>query len=375
MSDEECPNVTDIDLAPTKESTSSQTSPDADTLQKSRRTLLASRPPSCHLTRVDEEPTTTTKSRETEIETVDRGVGPTPHPPNVDTRDPRDLRDPRFPPSYFGFPPLIDPRNGLFESPYSGFNLPYQLPYPVNAPIPLNSGTLEGRYNWPPPSPYHHPIHGLATSPSHSDVSLFSMRSQLSPGEPVTNLAARIHLEQLQRSYYQPGHLGQRRYSPASLPDYNRYRQALLDQEYSRLSQTIGHQGYPSVPGSLYGDYPPSHASQSGRSIFGDIPPTPGSGSITLPGSVESSRLTSPRPSIIGKSSRKRALSHSPISDYLDIQSLTRSSEGSLHLTPYMHQNNSRSSSASGSYGHLSAASLGTASPAHQQHPHNPQPT
>lgn len=44
------------------------------------------------------------------------------------------------------------------------------------------------------------------------------MRSQLSPGEPVTNLAARIHLEQLHRSYYQQGPLGQRRYSPASLP-------------------------------------------------------------------------------------------------------------------------------------------------------------
>ena len=66
------------------------------------------------------------------------------------------------------------------------------------------------------------------------------------------------------------------------------------------------------------------------------------------------SRLTSPRPSVVGKN-RKRALSHSPISDYLDIQSLTRSSEGSLQLTPF-HQHNSRSSSAaSGSYGHLSA--------------------
>ena len=68
------------------------------------------------------------------------------------------------------------------------------------------------------------------------------------------------------------------------------------------------------------------------------------------------SRLTSPRPSIIGGRSRKRALSHSPISDYLDIQSLTRSSEGSLQLTSFLGQHNSRSSSAaSGSYGHLSA--------------------
>lgn len=88
-----------------------------------------------------------------------------------------------------------------------------------------------------------------------------------------------------------------------------------------------------------------------------DIPVTPGSGSITLPPSLNSSRLTSPRPSVIGGKGRKRALSHSPLSEFLDIQSLTRSSEGSLHFTPLLPQNpNSRSSSAaSGSYGHLSA--------------------
>lgn len=68
------------------------------------------------------------------------------------------------------------------------------------------------------------------------------------------------------------------------------------------------------------------------------------------------SRQTSPRHSII-KNSRKRALSHSPISDYLDIQSLTRSSEGSLQLTPLLgaHSASRSSSAASGSYGHLSA--------------------
>ena len=68
---------------------------------------------------------------------------------------------------------------------------------------------------------------------------------------------------------------------------------------------------------------------------------------------IKGSRHNSPRPSIVGKS-RKRALTHSPFSDYLDIESLTRSSEGSLQLAPIGY--NSRSSStASGSYGHLSA--------------------
>lgn len=78
------------------------------------------------------------------------------------------------------------------------------------------------------------------------------------------------------------------------------------------------------------------------------------------------SRLTSPRGSISSlPKSRKRALSHSPFSDVgglLDIEQLTRSSEGSLQLpTPF---GPSRSSSAaSGSYGHLSAASLAAISP------------
>ncbi|XP_033731867.1 zinc finger protein GLI3-like isoform X3 [Pecten maximus] len=331
-----------------KETTGVQTGHDADPLQKSRRGLVVSRPPSCHLTRVDEEPTTTQddKGRASQVETVDRGVGPTPHPPHVDPH----VREPRIPaPGYF-VNPLLDPRNGLLEHGY-GYGFPYgHFPYPINQPLPLDSHTLEGRYHWPPSSPYHQPMPGLAASPSHSDVSVLSMRSPIAPGEPVTSLAARIHWEQLQRNYLYQSPLSGRRFSPSSLP------------------------GLPlGGPGSVYSDYP-SHVSYSGRSMFGDIPPTPGSGSITLPGSLESSRLTSPRPSIICKS-RKRALSHSPISDYLDIQSLTRSSEGSLQFTPFLHSTNSRSSSAaSGSYGHLSAASLGTASPAMQQmgHPMNP---
>lgn len=66
------------------------------------------------------------------------------------------------------------------------------------------------------------------------------------------------------------------------------------------------------------------------------------------------SRLASPRPSVMCKNSRKRALSHSPIEYGLDIESLTRSSEGSLHLPPFG-TGSRASSNASGSYGHLSA--------------------
>ena len=45
----------------------------------------------------------------------------------------------------------------------------------------------------------------------------------------------------------------------------------------------------PSTQGPFYpGDYPGTLGPYGGRSMFGDIPPTPGSGSVTLPGSVES---------------------------------------------------------------------------------------
>lgn len=71
--------------------------------------------------------------------------------------------------------------------------------------------------------------------------------------------------------------------------------------------------------------------------------------------SIDGSRLNSPRPGSIRASvSRKRALSSSPYSDSFDINSMIRFSPNSLPTIV----NGSRSSSASGSYGHLSAGTL-----------------
>nr|ALS19768.1 gli [Novocrania anomala] len=304
-----------------------QSSKHDDDSQPKRRSGTVSRPTST-LTRVDEEPTTT-HGRSSGVETVDRGVGPTPLPPSHGF-DHRISYYPVHPYSY------MDPRNGLLDPAHFAFPYPYpHVPYPVNQPLPLTSQTNEGRYQWPP-AMYHQPS-GLAVSPAHSDISLLGLERRGS-GEPVTHLASRIRWEQYQRVTAFQSPLLSRGLSPASLMGLQSGIPP-LPSEYSR------------------------QAVLSQRSMFSDVPATPGSGSITLPGSLESSRLTSPRPSIVGGKSRKRALSHSPISDYLDIQSLTRSSEGSLALTPLMHH--SRSSSAqSGSYGHLSAASLGTMSPA-----------
>lgn len=78
--------------------------------QKSRHSAV-SRPPSSHLSRVDEEPSSTDRSKAgSRVETVDRGVGPTPLPPPAEARIP----------PYFG-QPFLDPRNGLVEPQYGMF--------------------------------------------------------------------------------------------------------------------------------------------------------------------------------------------------------------------------------------------------------------
>ena len=70
--------------------------------------------------------------------------------------------------------------------------------------------------------------------------------------------------------------------------------------------------------------------------------------------------VNSPRPSVTlkpGITNRKRALSHSPLESSFDIESLTRSSEGSLHLRSVSagHSSPGLARSSGGSYGHLSA--------------------
>jgi hypothetical protein len=76
---------------------------------------------------------------------------------------------------------------------------------------------------------------------------------------------------------------------------------------------------------------------------------------------LDSRVFGSPRPSVLCKGpiggSRKRALSHSPLDLGLDIESLTRSSEGSLHLPSVSgsHSSPVPVGCSSGSYGHLSA--------------------
>ncbi|XP_022913354.1 transcriptional activator cubitus interruptus isoform X2 [Onthophagus taurus] len=92
-----------------------------------------------------------------------------------------------------------------------------------------------------------------------------------------------------------------------------------------------------------------------------DLHPASTLASTEFPFSIDGSRLNSPRPGSI-RQSRKRALSSSPYSDSFDINSMIRFSPNSLASIV----NGSRSSSASGSYGHLSAGAI---SPALSMHP------
>lgn len=105
----------------------------------------------------------------------------------------------------------------------------------------------------------------------------------------------------------------------------------------------------------LHGDY------LSSRTLTDLQQPPSTLASSDFPFSVDGSRLASPRPGS-ARQSRKRALSASPYSDSLDINSMIRFSPNSLVSIV----NGSRSSSASGSYGHLSAGAI---SPALSMHP------
>uniref|UniRef100_A0A182QA71 C2H2-type domain-containing protein n=1 Tax=Anopheles farauti TaxID=69004 RepID=A0A182QA71_9DIPT len=125
------------------------------------------------------------------------------------------------------------------------------------------------------------------------------------------------------------------------------------------------------IPGYMEHLYSLQHASASlhglgltseyinARNAIADLHPANSLASADFHFSIDAaSRLNSPRPGSIRASvSRKRALSSSPYSDSFDISSMIRYSPNSLASLV----NASRSSSTSGSYGHLSASALGPA--------------
>ncbi|XP_073971913.1 transcriptional activator cubitus interruptus isoform X1 [Rhodnius prolixus] len=218
----------------------------------------------------------------------------------------------------------------LVTAPATGAGLPLQFAAPFfHTPLPVDQRTHDGRYIWDPAAPriihpssptaFHHP-HPLG--PGGGDLNLLLSRGRLPPPPP---------------------------------PDYSTspYRLNPYMELYSSLQHTSP---TPPLHGlGLSGDYLASRGC-----TLGDLQQPPSTlTSSELPFSLDGSRLASPRPA---RQSRKRALSASPYSD-LDLNSMIRFSPNSLVSIVNAA---SRSSSASGSYGHLSA---GTLSPALSMHP------
>ncbi|XP_067015349.2 transcriptional activator cubitus interruptus [Anabrus simplex] len=242
------------------------------------------------------------------------------------------------------------------------FGLPLQFPSAFaafHAPLPVDQRTHEGRYIWDPASgrvahpgtptgAFHHPVsssHGLSGSGSGTSL------------PDLQFLAASRRAAAAAGAVLPPGAGGGVGVGPPPhhAPEFHpAYR---LNPYMEHLYSSLQHS---SPTASIHGlGLPPDYLTS--RALTDLQPPPSTVGSSEFPFSIDGSRLTSPRPSSL-RQSRKRALSSSPYSDSFDINSMIRFSPNSLVSIV----NGSRSSSASGSYGHLSAGAI---SPALGMHP------
>ncbi|XP_035208599.1 zinc finger protein GLI1-like isoform X2 [Stegodyphus dumicola] len=223
------------------------------------------------------------------------------------------------------------------------FGIPLQFPSAfaaVHGPIPVDQHTHEGRYLWDPRIHHlHHGTPGLPPANSNSNLSDLSMLAQRRASVGNSHMESPVHL-------------------PYRISPYS------MDQFYGPLPPAPP----PPVPGigSMESrEYLQQMAALGQRCMLGDCHSSPQYPAESLLTS-EGSHLASPRPG--PRHARKRALSNSPyLSDSLDLGSMIRFSPNSL-VSSYM--NGSRSSSASGSYGHLSAGTLSPALGVPQQSPH-----
>ncbi|CAN8014834.1 unnamed protein product [Ixodes persulcatus] len=235
--------------------------------------------------------------------------------------------------------------------------LPLQFPSAfaaVHAAIPVDQRTHEGRYVWEPRlHTFPHPAAPGADAINFGAVTLMDLRTS----SERNNSCKLSSLQPCYRSCYLC------RIFFFSIP---------LMRVHSNCSSILGLQllCLISAPGiGLHMDYLQQMAALGQRGLM-DFHAQSAAMTPDIAFSAEGSRLTSPRAGVRG---RKRALSSSPYSESFDINSMIRFSPNSL--VSFM--NGSRSSSASGSYGHLSAGTLSPAMgvgapnvPAHLQHLH-----
>ncbi|XP_026558056.1 transcriptional activator GLI3 [Pseudonaja textilis] len=249
------------------------------------------------------------------------------------------LPEPSVP--YCGTVFAMDPRNGYMDPPYH----PPHLFSTFHPPVPIEARHHEGRYHYDPsPIPPLHVTSALPSAPAYSDLPFI----RISPHRNPTAAS---------ESPFSPSH-----------PYINPYMDYIRSLHSSpSLSMISAARGLSPTDAPHAGVSPAEYYHQMAllagqRSPYADIIPsaaTAGAGAFHMEylHAMDSTRFSSPR--LPTRPSRKRTLSLSPLSDHsFDLQTMIRTSPNSLVTI----LNNSRSSSsASGSYGHLSASAISPA--------------
>ncbi|XP_072455215.1 transcriptional activator GLI3 isoform X1 [Notamacropus eugenii] len=324
-----CPTRADVsEKAAASSTTSNEDESPVQTYSRERRNAVSMQPQSGQgLSKVSEEPSTSSEERASLIKKEIHGSMP-------------HLTEPSVP--YRGTVFTMDPRNGYMEPHY---HPPHLFPA-FHPPVPIDARHHEGRYHYDPsPIPPLHVPSALSSSPTYSDLPFIRI-------SPHRNPAA------TSESPFSPPH-------PYINPYMDYIRSLHSSPSLSMISAARGlsptdapHAGV--SPAEYYHHQMALLAGQ--RSPYADIIPSAaatGAGAIHMEylHAMDSTRFPSPRLST--RPSRKRTLSISPLSDHsFDLQTMIRTSPNSLVTI----LNNSRSSSsASGSYGHLSASAISPA--------------
>ncbi|KAM4705803.1 transcriptional activator GLI3 [Rhinophrynus dorsalis] len=308
--------------------TSNEDESPVQTFHRERRNAITMQPQGGQgLSKISEEPSTSSEERASLIKKEIHGSI-------------THLPEPSVP--YRGTVFAMDPRNGYIDPHY---HPPHLFPA-FHPPVPIDARHHEGRYHYEPsPIPPLHVPTALATSPTYPDLPFIRISPHRNPATASD--------------------------SPFSPPHYiNPYMDYIRSLHSSpSLSMISAARGLSPTDVPHTGVSPAEYYHQMAlltgqRSPYADIIPSPataGAGASALHmeylHAMETSRFPSPR--LSARQSRKRTLSTSPLSDHsFDFQTMIRTSPNSLITI----LNNSRSSSsANGSYGHLSASSLSPA--------------
>ncbi|XP_077160668.1 transcriptional activator GLI3 isoform X2 [Paroedura picta] len=334
-----CSTRTDVsEKAVASSTTSNEDESPGQTYHRERRNAITMQPQGGQgLGKISEEPSTSSEERASLIKKEIHGSI-------------SHLPEPSVP--YRGTVFAMDPRNGYMDPHYHSApalnSIKYYPPHLFPAfhpPVPIDARHHEGRYHYEPsPIPPLHVPSALSSSPTYSDLPFIRISPHRNPAVAS-------------ESPFSPPH-----------PYINPYMDYIRSLHSSpSLSMISAARGLSPTDAPHAGVSPAEYYHQMAllagqRSPYADIIPsaaTAGAGALHMEylHAMDSARFPSPR--LSARPSRKRTLSLSPLSDHsFDLQTMIRTSPNSLVTI----LNNSRSSSsASGSYGHLSASAISPA--------------